>query len=119
MLKIVDFKKAVQDAKSLAESKIARRENADEFVEIGDADDFKIYVAAGKTLKKKIPQSFHENPRDVFMLVLQGEIEFNFENGEKTTVKTNECFVLPKHVMHKCTFKKMTIAVEGVYEKGL
>jgi mannose-6-phosphate isomerase-like protein (cupin superfamily) len=62
---------------------------------------------------------FTENPRDVFMLVLQGEIEFTFNDGEKTIVKPNGCFVLRKHVKHKCGFKKMTIAVEGVYEKGL
>lgn len=119
MLKIVDFEKAILKAKKLAENKIAKNENADEFVEIGNADGFKIYVTAGKTLKDKSPQVLHENPRDVFMLVLQGEIEFKFENGEKTIVKANECFVLPKHMKHSCVFKEMTVAVEGVYEKGL
>ena len=119
MLKIVDFEKAILKAKKLAENKIAKNENADEFVEIGNADGFKIYVTAGTTLKDKSPQVLHENPRDVFMLVLQGEIEFKFENGEKTIVKANECFVLPKHMKHSCVFKEMTIAVEGVYERGL
>jgi mannose-6-phosphate isomerase-like protein (cupin superfamily) len=119
LLKIVDFEKAVLKAKKLAENKIAKSENVDEFVEIGNADGFKIYVTAGKTLKDKSPQGLHENPRDVFMLVLQGEMEFKFENGEKTIVKANQCFVIPKHMKHKCVFKEMTIAVEGVYEKGL
>ncbi len=53
------------------------------------------------------------------MLVLEGEIEFTFEKQEKTTVKAGECFVLPKHLKHHCVFKKMTIAIEGVYEEGL
>jgi quercetin dioxygenase-like cupin family protein len=119
LLKVVDFEKAVLKAKKLAANKIVKSENADEFVEIGNADGFKIYVTAGKTLMDKIPQVFHENPRDVFMLVLQGEMEFKFENGEKTIVKANECFVLPKHMKHSCVFKEMTIAIEGVYEKGL
>jgi len=119
LLKIVNLEKAILKAKKLAENKIAKSENADEFVEIGNANGFKIYVTAGKTLKDKSPQVLHENPRDVFMLVLQGEIEFKFENGEKTIVKANECFVLPKHMKHSCVFKEMTVAVEGVYEKGL
>jgi mannose-6-phosphate isomerase-like protein (cupin superfamily) len=119
LLKIVDFEKAMLKAKKLAENKIAKSENADEFVEIGNADSFKIYVTAGKTLKDKSPQVLHENPRDVFMLVLQGEMEFKFENGEKTIVKANQCFVIPKRMKHKCVFKEMTIAVEGVYEEGL
>jgi len=119
LLRIVNFEKAVQKAKKMAEERIARGKSADEFVEIGDADGFKIYITAGKTFKNKIPKGFHENPRDVFMLILQGEIEFTFENGEKATVKAGECFVLPKHVKHQCVFRKMTIAVEGVYEKGI
>jgi mannose-6-phosphate isomerase-like protein (cupin superfamily) len=117
-LKIINFEKAKTKVKELAETKLAEKENADEFVEIGDADGFKIYVTAGKTIEDG-NQVFHENPRDVFMLVLRGEIEFSFEKGEKTVVKANECFVLPKHTRHKCVFKKMTVAIEGVYEKGL
>jgi len=117
LLKIVDLETAIKKAKELAENKIAKDENVDEFVEIADADGFKIYIAAGKTLESK-NEVFHENPRDVFMLVLQGEIEFSFDDGEKTIVKPC-CFVLPKHVKHKCVFKKMTIAVEGFYEKVL
>jgi mannose-6-phosphate isomerase-like protein (cupin superfamily) len=118
-LKIVNLEKAILKAKKLAENKIVKSENADEFVEIGNADGFKIYVTAGKTLKDKSPQVLHENPRDVFMLVLEGEVEFKFENGEKAIVKPNECFVMSKHMKHRCVFKEMTIAVEGVYEKGL
>lgn len=117
-MKIVDFEKALLKAKNLAENKLAKCENADEFVEIGNADGFKIYITAGKTFEDE-RQVVHENLRDVFMLVLQGIIEFTFESGEKIIVKANECFVLPKHMKHKCVFKEMTIAIEGVYEEGL
>jgi len=119
MLKIIDLENAILKAKKLAEDKLAKGEDADEFIEIGEADEFKIYVAAGETINDSSPDSFHENPRDVFMLVLEGEIEFTFEKGEKTTVKAGQCFVLPKHLKHHCIFRKMTIAIEGVYEKGL
>jgi quercetin dioxygenase-like cupin family protein len=119
MLKIIDLKEAISKAKKLAEDELAKGESADEFVEIGEADEFKIYVAVGKTVKDSSPNSLHENPRDVFMLVLEGEIEFTFEKGERTTVKTGRCFVLPKHLRHHCVFKKMTVAIEGVCEKGL
>lgn len=88
-------------------------------MEIGEADRFKLYITAGKTIKDEFPVSFHEKPRDVFMLVLEGEIEFRFEKGEKTVVKAGECFVLPKHLKHHCVFNKMTVTIEGVYEKGL
>jgi mannose-6-phosphate isomerase-like protein (cupin superfamily) len=116
LLEIADLEKAIWKAKRLAK-KLANGMNADEFVEIGNADGFKIYVTAGKTIKNE-KQDFHENSRDVFMLVLQGEIEFSFDDREKIIIKPNGCFVLPKHVKHRCVFKKMTIAVEGVYEKG-
>jgi quercetin dioxygenase-like cupin family protein len=53
------------------------------------------------------------------MLVLEGEVEFTFENEEKTVVKSGECFALPKHLMHHCIFRKMTVGIEGVYKKGL
>jgi quercetin dioxygenase-like cupin family protein len=53
------------------------------------------------------------------MLVLEGELEFTFKDGEKAVVKPGQCFVLPKHVKHKCVFRKLTVAIEGVYEKGL
>ena len=115
----MDFKEALQRVRKMAEDRLAKGENADEFVEIGEADGFKLYVAAGKTLKRKFPRSFHENPRDVFILVLVGEIEFAFENGEKKIVRKNQCLVLPKHTKHECIFKKMTIVFEGVHEKGL
>lgn len=115
-MEVTDFKEAISKARKLAESKLAEGENADEFVEIGEADGFKIYVAAGKTIKDSSPDSLHENPRDAFMLVLQGEMEFTFKYKEKTIVKAGQCFVLPKHLKHHCVFKKMTIAIEGVYE---
>lgn len=105
--------------KRLAEEKLVKGENADEFVEIGEADGFKIYVAVGKTIKDHSPNFFHENPRDVFMLLLEGEIEFTFENAKKTTVKAEQYLILPKHLKHHCVFKKMTVAIEAVYEKGL
>lgn len=116
-MKIVRLEDAISEAKRLAEEKLARGENADEFVEVGEADGFKLYITAGKTVKDEFPFSFHENPRDVFMLVLEGEIEFTCEKGEKTVVKAGECFVLPKHLKHHCVFNKMTITIEGVYEK--
>jgi mannose-6-phosphate isomerase-like protein (cupin superfamily) len=119
LLEIVRLENAILKARRLAENKTAKNESADEFVEIGDADGFKIYVTAGKTIKDQSPHVLHENSRDVFMLVLHGEIEFEFENEEKTAVKANECFVLPKHTKHRCIFKEMTVALEGVYEKGL
>jgi quercetin dioxygenase-like cupin family protein len=118
-MKIVRLEDAISEARKLAEEKLAVGESADEFVEIDEADGFKLYVTAGKTIKDEFPISIHENPRDVFMLVLEGQIEFTFERGEKTIVKAGECFVLPKHLKHHCIFKKMTIAIEGVYEKGL
>jgi len=119
MLKILNLEQGILKAKELAEDKLLRGENADEFVEIGEADGFKIYVTAGKTVKKTDFDAFHQNPRDVFMLVLQGELELAFENGEKTTAKAGEYFVLPKQVRHQCFFRKMTVAVEGVHEKDL
>lgn len=118
-MKIVRLEDAILEARKLAEEKFAVGESADEFVEIGEADGFKLYVTAGKTVKDEFPISIHENPRDVFMLVLEGEIEFTFERGERTIVKAGECFVLPKHLNHSCVFRKMTITIEGVYEKGL
>jgi len=118
MLKTMQIQEAIREARRLAESKLAEGTNADEFVEIAQADGFKIYVTAGKTINDS-PSSFHENPRDVFMWIIEGEIEFRFEDETKTIVKSGECFVLSKHLKHQCIFKKLTIAVEGVYEKGL
>ena len=118
MLKTVLIQEAIREARKLAESRLAEGTNADEFVEIAQADGFKIYVTAGKTIDDSA-LSFHENPRDVFMWIIKGEIEFKFEDESKTVVKSGECFVLPKHLKHQCIFKKLTIAVEGVYEKGL
>jgi len=118
-MKIVRLEDAISEVKRLAEEKLARGESADEFVQIGEADGFKLYVTAGKTIKDEFPMSFHENPRDVFMLVLE-EVEFTFEKGEKkVTVKIGQCFVLPKQLKHHCVFRKMTVAIEGVYERGL
>ncbi len=45
MLKIVDFQEAILKGKRLAEEKLVKGENADEFVEIGEADGFKVYIA--------------------------------------------------------------------------
>jgi quercetin dioxygenase-like cupin family protein len=119
LLKIVNFQKAVLKAKELAEKQLAKHENADEFVELGEVDGFKIYVTAGKTIEEARLQPLHKNPRDVFMLILQGETEFTFENAETAIAKENDCFVLPKNLNHRCVFRKMTIAIEGVYEKEL
>jgi len=118
-MKIVRLENAISEAKRLAEEKLAVGESADEFVEIGEADGFKLYITVGKTVKDEFPFSFHENPRDVFMLVLEGEIEFTFDKGERVTVENGQCFVLPKQLKHHCVFKKMTVAIEGVYERGL
>lgn len=118
-MKIIQLEEVVSKAKDLAEKKLATGQNADEFVEIGEADEFKLYVAAGKTIKDECQILFHENPRDVFMLVLEGNIEFTFEDGEEISAGPGECFVLPKHLKHSCRFKELTVAIEGVYEKGL
>ena len=113
----LDIEEAIRKVRESAEKRLAKNKNADEFVQIGEADGFKLYVTAGKTIRNK--NYLHENPRDVFMLLLQGCMEFTFENGEKKTVRKGQYFVLPKHSKHGCIFKKMTIALEGVYEKGL
>jgi len=118
-LKPFHIEEAIRKVRESADRELAKSKDADEFVQIGEADGFKPYVVAGKTIRGKTTISLHENPRDVFMLLLEGSMEFAFENGEKTTVKKGQCFVLPKHVRHSCIFKKMTIALEGVYEKGL
>lgn len=114
-MKIVSLENAISKAKELARSKLSEEVNADEFLEIGEADGFKIYVTAGKTIGK--PPLFHENPRDVFMLIIEGEIEFLFQNRKRTTAKAGESFVLQKHLKHQCIFKTLTIALEGVFEK--
>jgi len=57
---------------------LARNKNADEFVQIGEADGFKLYATSGKTIRGKTTVSFHENPRDVFML-LEGDTEFTLK----------------------------------------
>jgi quercetin dioxygenase-like cupin family protein len=117
-MKIINLEDITRIARNLATKRIEKGQNADEFVEIGDADGFKLYVTAGETIKKA-SSSFHENPRDVFMMLLEGEMELIFEDGETTIVKNGQGFVLPKHIKHRCTFNKMTIALEGAYEKGL
>jgi len=119
LLNAVNLEEVRSKAKALAEAKLSDGKNADEFIEIANADGFKIYVVAGKTLADQKPRAFHANARDVFMLVLEGAMEFTFENRKKTIVKAKECFVLPKRLKHKCVFKKMTVVVEGVYEKSL
>ena len=115
----MNLEKAILKAKKLAQDKIIKHQNADEFVEVAEADGFKIYVAVGKDIGTPSREALHENPKDVFMLLLEGEIELTFEKGEEATVKAGECFVLPKHLKHRCVFRKMTVALEGVYEKGL
>jgi quercetin dioxygenase-like cupin family protein len=119
LLKVTKLEDAISKAKKLAQEKIVRKENADEFVEIAEADGFKIYVVAAKTVDRLSREALHENPRDVFMFLLEGEVEFTFEDGKRTRVKTGECFVLRKHLKHECVFEKMTVAIEGVYEEEL
>jgi mannose-6-phosphate isomerase-like protein (cupin superfamily) len=116
-LKIVSLEDAISKVKELAKSKLAEGLNVDEVLEIGDADGFKIYVTAGKTVD--VPYPFHENPKDVFMLIIEGEIEFLFQNGKRTIAKAGECLVLRKNLKHQCIFKNLTIALEGVFEKEL
>jgi quercetin dioxygenase-like cupin family protein len=61
----------------------------------------------------------HENPREIFITFLEGELELAFASGERATAKSREYFVLPKHLKHLCDFKRLTVTLEGVYEKGL
>lgn len=49
---------AISKAKRLAEEKLARGESADEFVEIGEADGFKLYVTAEKQSKMSLQSLF-------------------------------------------------------------
>ena len=114
-MKIVSLEDAISKVKELAKNKLAEGLNIDEFLEIGEADGFKIYVAAGKTVDA--PYHMHENPKDVFMLIIEGEIEFLFQNGKRITAKAGECFVLRKNLKHQCIFKNLTIALEEVFEK--
>jgi quercetin dioxygenase-like cupin family protein len=53
------------------------------------------------------------------MFLLEGEMELTFENMKKTLVKAGQFIFLPKNVKHHCIFKKLTVALEGVYERGL
>jgi quercetin dioxygenase-like cupin family protein len=53
------------------------------------------------------------------MLLLEGELELTFEDGEKVTAEKGQYFILPKKLRHGCVFKETTIALEGVYEKEL
>lgn len=115
-LKIVSLENAISKAKELARSKQSKGLNVDEFLEIGEADGFKIYITAGKTVGDS-PYPFHENLRDVFMLIIEGEVDFLFQNGRRMTAKAGECFVLRKNLKHQCIFKTLTIALEGVFEK--
>jgi mannose-6-phosphate isomerase-like protein (cupin superfamily) len=119
LLKIVNLERAILKTRKLAQDKIINQQNADEFVEVAEADGFKIYFTVGKDIGTPSREALRENPRDVFMLVFEGEIEFTFEKEEKATVKAGECFVLPKHLKHRCVFRKMTVALGGVYERGL
>ena len=58
---------------SKAKKRLAEDKSADEFVEIVETDGFKIYATAGKTANATENGSLHENPRDVFMLVIEGK----------------------------------------------
>jgi quercetin dioxygenase-like cupin family protein len=118
MLKISSLESKISKVKKLVEDKLARGQSADEFEEIGEADGFKIYVTAGKTIGESV-QSFHENQRDVFILILEGEVEFTFKSGDRATAKSGEYFVLPQYLKHICNFKRLTVTLEGVYEEGL
>ena len=66
-MKTLKLEKAILNAKKLAETRLARNENADELVEIGNADYFKVYVATAKTIHDRSPSTLHENPRDVII----------------------------------------------------
>jgi len=57
LLKIEKIQDTISKVKKLAEDKIAKNENADEFVEIAEADDFKIYVAKSTLLQEKPSQN--------------------------------------------------------------
>jgi hypothetical protein len=57
-MKIVRLEDAISEAKRLAEEKLAVGESPDEFVEIGEADGFKLYITAGKTVKDEFPFLF-------------------------------------------------------------
>lgn len=118
-MSLFEFEEARLKASKLAEAKLARGENADEFVQLAEVDGFKLYVCAGKTIKTLGKEHFHSNPRDCFHLLLQGEMELTFENSEKINVAKGQYFVLPKGVEHRASFKGLTIALVGVYEKDL
>lgn len=115
---VEELERAKLKARRLAEKKLAAGKNADEFVEIAQVDGFKLYVSAGKTLEHG-EISFHSNPRDCFHLLLEGELEITFENLKKETVTKGQYFLLSKGIKHKAVFKQLTIAIVGVYEKGL
>lgn len=118
-MSVFQFDEAKLKARKLAEAKLAKGENADEFVQIAEVNGFKLYVCAGKTIKTPGKERFHSNPKDCFHLLLQGEMELTFENSEKVNVTKSQYFVLPKGIKHKAFFKTLTIALVGVYEKGL
>jgi len=52
-MKILNLEKAILEAKKLAKKKLAIGDNADQFVEIGEADGFKLYATTGKTIKMR------------------------------------------------------------------
>ncbi len=54
-MKALTLEKAFLEARKLAQAKLAMNENADEFVEIGNTDYFKKYVAAAKPLMIVLP----------------------------------------------------------------
>lgn len=117
-LKTTSVKRSILEARRRARVRLAKGANADEFVVIGEVDGSQIYVTAGKTVEDP-GRGFHANPRDVFMYILEGKVEFEFEDGSREIVKPGTSLVLPKGLKHRCIFKELTIALESVYEKGL
>jgi len=69
-MSVFQFDEAKLKARELAEAKLAKGENADEFVQIAEVNGFKLYVCAGKTIKTPGKERFHSNPRDCFHLLL-------------------------------------------------
>jgi hypothetical protein len=63
---------AIIKARKLSEDRLARGGNANEFIEIGEVDGFKMCIAAGKTLSVSAARFFHEKPRDVSYYCLKG-----------------------------------------------
>jgi len=117
-MKVMNLEEAADIARNLAREKLTQGKNADEFVRIGEADGFKLYVAAGKTISIRPFQLM--KILVMFLCCFSKERgELVLENHKKVTIRKGQYFVLPKHTKHHCFFKDLTVALEGVYEKGL